>query len=363
MSELTVLVDAMSARLGGGLSFLTRQIAAIERTMPEVDLEILAAPWNVERLTTTLKSPVQLVNVPNPYVRYAYEQTILPLRRGSAQVLYCPGNFGPLPPARLPTVLAIQNPNFYGRGRAEPHNRRLMRRTKIVLSRWSARRADRVVLISESLMAEVLADMPELAPKAVLVPSGAPTWPDEALRPAGFAYDTDDYVVSLANDAPHKQLDRVIDAWTIAAGRDGRAPALVLVGDVSADRQRTQRGRVPRELWSRLAYLGPLDYGRRLEWVIRNARALVAASSLEAHPLTPAEAGSLGCPLILSDIPAHREVAGAHARYVPVGDQEALSTALADPPSGPAEPWRWPMSWEDHATKLVSVFRDVAALG
>lgn len=95
--------------------------------------------------------------------------------------------------------------------------------------------------------------------------------------------------------------------------------------------------------------------------MLQRARALVAVSTLETFGFTPAEAGAVGCPIVLSDIPAHREVAGGHARYVPVGDAGALRAAIETlPPRGTRRIWRWPVSWDDHARQLHGLLVSIA---
>src|SRR5690606_28515163 len=79
---------------------------------------------------------------------------------------------------------------------------------------------------------------------------------------------------------------------------------------------------------------------------------------------TPAEAGTLGTPLVLSDIPAHREVAGGHATFVPIDDVAALRAALAAVVADPARHrWELPWTWDDHARRLVSLFDSLVRTG
>lgn len=354
-----VVANAASARVGGGLSYIVRQLSALERVRPDLDLEVLAAPWNAEALTAALDSPVTTMKVPNAGARFAYEQLVVPRRTGRDRILYCPGNFIPLLPGGPPSVLTLQNPNYVGAGPAFPANGRWNRRAKITLSRWSLRRADRVVVISESLADELRRDLPHLAERVTVITSGAPVWDQPSRRPSGFS-PSGGYVLSLANDYAHKHLDHLVDAWATAfAERAG--PALVLVGDVTAERRSAQLRRVPGPARDRLVHLGSVADRGEVRWLLEHAVAMAAPSALEAYPLTPAEAGAVGCPVVLSDIAPHREVAGGHARYVPVGDRAALAAALAasfdDPP--PRDRWGLEQSWDDNATELGRVFDEL----
>jgi glycosyltransferase involved in cell wall biosynthesis len=63
---------------------------------------------------------------------------------------------------------------------------------------------------------------------------------------------------------------------------------------------------------------------------LKSADGLISMSRYEGNPNVVLEAMAGGCPVILSDIPGHREVADASsAVFVPVDDVQALSTAIA----------------------------------
>jgi glycosyltransferase involved in cell wall biosynthesis len=64
---------------------------------------------------------------------------------------------------------------------------------------------------------------------------------------------------------------------------------------------------------------------------LKIADGLISMSRYEGNPNVVLETMAGGCPVILSDIPAHREVADASsAVLVPVDDVQALSTAIAE---------------------------------
>jgi glycosyltransferase involved in cell wall biosynthesis len=70
--------------------------------------------------------------------------------------------------------------------------------------------------------------------------------------------------------------------------------------------------------------------GDALAELYTHAGVFVLASSHEGQPIAVLEAISYGCPLILSDISAHREICSSGARFVAVGDIAALANGLAE---------------------------------
>jgi glycosyltransferase involved in cell wall biosynthesis len=68
--------------------------------------------------------------------------------------------------------------------------------------------------------------------------------------------------------------------------------------------------------------------GAELAELYAHAGVFVLPSSHEGQPIAVLEAISYGCPIILSDIPAHREISTASSQFVGVGDVAALTSRL-----------------------------------
>ncbi len=356
---MRVLVDALSARVGGGLSFLKGQLGALEAR--DVELQVLTAPWNHDDLRASLVSPCRRVAVPDLARRFAYEQFVMPLAVKS-DVLYCPGNFIPVLGSSVPRVLCVQNPNYFGRGRTLAANTTLGRRVQITLSRASVRRAEATVVISRSLHREMAAD--GLAgDRVVVVRSGASEWEVAAEEPDGAPGQP--FFLSLANDYPHKRLGDLVAGWALARTRAGDGfPALAMVGAIPAPRREQLRALAGRQASGRsLFFAGSVRSRSHIRWLLEHCVSMVATSELEALPLVPVEAGTLGTPALLSDIPPHREVADGYATFFDVGDLDALADRLIDSADDRARrpPLNWPISWDEHAGRLLHVLERAAA--
>jgi glycosyltransferase involved in cell wall biosynthesis len=70
----------------------------------------------------------------------------------------------------------------------------------------------------------------------------------------------------------------------------------------------------------------------QLQWCYRQCEALVAPSLTEGFDLPIAEGLLAGCRIVCSCIPAHREIAGADCKFVPLRESfaEELAAAIAD---------------------------------
>ncbi len=120
-------------------------------------------------------------------------------------------------------------------------------------------------------------------------------------------------------EGPRKGLDALFKAHA----SNPSLPPLVLAGPAESGVD----GRV-----IRTGYLADAD----LRSVVAGAATVVLPSRDEGFGLPVLEALACNVPVVCSDVPALREVAGGQATLVPYGDVEALSealtTAIADPP-------------------------------
>ena len=351
MTRLQILVNALPLRFGGGVTYLQRQLEAITAADPDIEFHTLVSPW--AQGLADLPGTVETIPVRSIPARFAYEQTALPRRR--ADLVYCPANFAPLW-HRDPVVLTVHNANYYGRGLTLPETRPSRSRWKVEANHWGMRRADVVVAISESLAAEVRTTLPRLDNVRV-IPSGAPDWTTTSLPVDGLP---DRFVAVIGSHGPHKRVPESVAGWARSMDLSPEtAASLVVVGPLR-DKQHALCLRAAGSHADRLVFTGHIESRGHMRWIYEHALALVSSSALEAFPLTPGEAGSVGCPLVLSDIPPHREVTLGKGVFVPPGDVEGLARALVTevyPGRLDRSPWIWPVAWEDNARAFADLFR------
>lgn len=140
-----------------------------------------------------------------------------------------------------------------------------------------------------------------------------------------FGLSAKHYFVSVARiDEQKRQLDLV------AAYARLRSPQwkLALVGDADYSGRYAQSVAEAARNVPGVVMLG-YQSGAALAELYSHAGAFVLPSSHEGQPLAVLEAASYGLPLLLSDIPAHREIGIPETRFFSVGDIKMLASQLA----------------------------------
>jgi glycosyltransferase involved in cell wall biosynthesis len=150
--------------------------------------------------------------------------------------------------------------------------------------------------------------------------------PTPAQRAATEA--TDPMVLCVSSLERHKNIPTLIRAFrrivrsqphhlVLAGGRGGGAEEV---------RAAVRNSEIPE---SRIHFLGHVDENRLAD-LYRNAEVTVCPSLYEGFGLTVLEAMANGSPVIASDIPAHREVAGDAAQFVSAQSEAEVADALVD---------------------------------
>ncbi len=184
----------------------------------------------------------------------------------------------------------------------------------------------------------------------------------EAGQPAGMETLPPYFVVCSTIEARKNHLV-LLQVWRELAERHGDAtPKLVVVGrrgwesEAAADLlDRCPGVRRHAVEASGLSSAGLSSAG--LAELVAGARALLMPSFAEGYGIPIVEALTLGTPVIASDIPVHREVAGTWGLFLhPLdgpGWRDAVMAATAAPPSRVAD--YAPPTWDDHFRTVEAV--------
>ena len=174
--------------------------------------------------------------------------------------------------------------------------------------------------------------------------------------------------------SPHKNIETLLEAYArVIAGREPGGPPLVLVGDLEREtylsaatlirRRVDELGIVPNVI------LPGFVSDETLACLYTAATAVALPSLAEGFGLPAVEAAACGAPVLLSDLPAHRESLGDGGLYFAPRETaalaEALATMLDDPAARAALAARGSaavagVTWDAAAERLRSLLHEAA---
>jgi glycosyltransferase involved in cell wall biosynthesis len=356
-----VAVDGRSLRSSAssrGISrYVHRLLTALGRGFPEDEYAVLV-PAGAGDDTHELEAAGVRLHTPNVDSRLLFGAAALTGRPrldrllGGCDVVFVPA-VAPVAVSRgVPLVLTVHDLTFEHRPEDFTTYERAWHR--VARPRRLARRAHRVITVSESVRRDLLSEWLLPAESVVSVPSGPGTAPAEAPAPPRGAPAR--YVLAVGALEPRKRPDLLVEAHARARAA-GLGAELVLAGEgpMRAELER-----------SHARVLGFVD-DETLEGLYANALALACVSHEEGFSFTPLEAVARGTPAIVADLPVFAETLGEGALRVPPGDADALAQALlrleGDPQlrdrlvsSGRAALSR--LSWDRAAASTRQVLRD-----
>jgi glycosyltransferase involved in cell wall biosynthesis len=202
------------------------------------------------------------------------------------------------------------------------------------------RRSSRVFTVSEASR-QALAEEFGLAPEEIAV---VPEAPDPAFGPrspdvvdaalAALGLERGRVFVTACGISPHKNLERLVEAYARLVAERPDVPPLVIAGDTTGDTYVSAGPQVRRviaahRLADRVLLPGHVS-DETLACLYAGATAAVVPSLAEGFGLPAVEAAACGAPLILSDVPAHRETLDGAALFVSPTDVGAIAKAFAD---------------------------------
>jgi glycosyltransferase involved in cell wall biosynthesis len=251
--------------------------------------------------------------------------------RDRVDVLFSPYYSGPLF-SPIPQIVALHDISFV----LFPHDAPSWVRFKPkLLARPSARRAARVVTISEFSRQEILRVYKLPAPKVVVVPAGCEEdlWHrHRPLTDLASAVPEQPFFLFVGSHLPRRHVGLVVEALAQLASEFH----FVLVGESDSARRATVLSLARhRYIADRVHCLGHVS-DQELDDLYHRALALISPSTYEGFGLPVLEAMRRGLPVIAWDIPVMREVAQEAALLLPVGDSASLVTAMRRVATEPA---------------------------
>jgi glycosyltransferase involved in cell wall biosynthesis len=327
VQPLRVAIDAHVAgkRLTGNETYVVNLVDALARRH-DVDPIVYVdgiSEWPGDAAVKALMRPLRLSM---PQLRIPVE---LPyrLRKDRAQLLHVQYVAPPVCP--VPVVAAIHDVSFEDVDGLFPAATRLRLRVSV---RWTARRAARILVLSEFTKARIIHHYGLEPDRIIVAPAGvAPHWrpldPEEVkVRLAGLSL-PGRFVLVVGNLHPRKNVPRLIRAVDIVRRRNASDLGLVIVGQNAwrADEVEREITRLDGRGW--VQRTGYLDIGTLV--ALCNAATVVAYPSLyEGFGLPVVEGMACGAVIVASNTTSIPEVAGDAAILVDPTDDEAMADGL-----------------------------------
>jgi glycosyltransferase involved in cell wall biosynthesis len=172
-----------------------------------------------------------------------------------------------------------------------------------------------------------------------------------------------DTIVVVSNLYAYKRIDEVVAAFAEEPGlRDSYELVIAGMELESGLRRRLEELASTLGCAERVRFTGFVAKAELLD-LYQRAAAMVSASRAEAFPLPPGEALAMSVPVVLSDIPPHRELYGPWARLVAPGDVAGLGQAMFAAvsqgcvPDAQVEELKATYSWARNGEALARILR------
>lgn len=330
---MKVVVNALSARLGGGQTYLRNLLSHIPDT-PNLEIIIFAPDDLVPQADRRIRCLQAGWPTENPYFRSIWERLLLPafLRREGADVLFCPGGVVGTPvPKNCKIVTMFRNMIPFDERVRQSVPWGLQRLRNWILYRLmlgSMARADLTIFISDYAR-RVIESLVQI-PHPITIPHGV----GEAFRthnqkpPRPAALPEGEYLLYVSRFDVYKHHYEVVTAYASLPLPLQERFALVLVGEAdSPEAVRVQALIARLGLKGRVHMVGGIPY-RELPAFYRHAKLMLFASSCENCPNILLEALGSGRPVLSSNVMPMPEFGGDAVQYFSPFDPDDIRRAI-----------------------------------
>lgn len=165
------------------------------------------------------------------------------------------------------------------------------------------------------------------------------------------------YILGMCRFVPEKNLHHLVEAFSKIEAKDCK---LVLAGDTDFEDEYSLK--LKKEAKKNGVVLTGFIKGKKLYSLLTHARCFVLPSSHEGLPIALLEAMSYKLPVIVSNIPANKEVSLDNENYFEVGNITELAEKLQANILAPFQRIEYDMSkydWDTIAKQVISVYNQL----
>ena len=371
---MRVLVNAVSARLGGGRRHLKPFLAGLARALPEATIDARVPSQLVDGPDLPPNVTTVAADIPpgvNPR-RLLWDQVVVPRDARHADVLLSPLNFGSLR-SPVPQVLFQRNPVYFDETflRALPWTTRTFFQAHRRFAVACAKASECVVVPSRGMLA-LLEPYIGSRPRVEVVPHGFDASKARAaagndLVPSALPWrDRSPRLLHVSHPLAHKNLPmllRVLHAL-VPDHPDAALAVTFSADDPSEPVREFVQLAAGLGISDRVSYLGTVPE-EEVYPLYAAADVFLFPSITESFGFPVLEALAVGTALVASDIPSNREAGGACGRYHPATDLDAAVRGVVEALQAPddereariAQASRF--SWEAHCTAVAAIAREL----
>jgi glycosyltransferase involved in cell wall biosynthesis len=313
--------------IGTYIRNLLRQLARLDG---RTEFVLLCRPWDVPALASLGENFRPVVETSGNYS--IAEQVRIPfaLRREGVTLFHAPHYVLP-PLVSCKSVVTIHDCVHLMFPQYLPNRLALAyARTSIALA---SRRATRVMTVSDSSKRDIVRlfgtdpDKISVIYNAYDERFGVEPREEDVVRVRERYQLHDEFVLYAGNVKPHKNLERLIEAFDIVRTRGLDHLKLVLIGDDISKYAALRRAVHQHQLHKYVRFLGYLPE-ETLAVMYRLAGVFVFPSLYEGFGLPPLEAMASGTPVVTSNVSSLPEVAGDAAMLVDPYDPHAIAEGI-----------------------------------
>ncbi len=318
---MNILINALSAKKGGGLIYLNNLIYYLDRIIKKDIIFLLVSKYNKSEFQKRNLENVILVEtgVSNIMHRLYYEQCIIPsiVKNRKIDILYSPAEilsfFSP-----CYKILGLQNTNIYYKNKIKRSFKEKVRLYMLyLLSRLSLKKADKIITVSNEFASQVSKNMNISESKIRRIYHGIDIKKFKNEKKLGsdylneyFKVKKESFLLCISNIHPHKNIVNLIKGYSKLPERIRNVYKLVIVGRKNTRYfQEIKNKYSSYEIKDNIIFTGIIPH-EKISFFYKRAVLFVLPSILEAFGLPLLEAMASGTPIIAANSIAIPEILG-----------------------------------------------------